>query len=356
MYNTFLQRLRGSTYYLPLRNSNAGMYIAVGKRCFLIDSGTNAEDAELILNALTKKGWILDAILNTHAHIDNFGGNYYLYKKLAPPPKILASKPEAKVIENPRYLRQTSYVTIKPIESKLKPKVEEPEDEVWADYDDEDDDDDEYMRPRKKGPVKKTLPTEPDPEPAEESPSIPLLPKPCPVSHHLIPGQPIIINANEKIQVVDLGGHTAGQLGFITPNDVLFMGDSILSEEEIANSPIPVSVDIDKTKATLNYLQTSGESIFVPSHGRALEFDISSEVFLNQQQINMVEETMLMHLQMPRTTDELVALIFASFEMEENVINFYNINATVTAFMEYLRKTNKVKIIYEKGKSRWFAI
>ena len=391
---TYLQRLRGSTYFSPLSSTNVGMYIAPGKRCYLIDSGSNDEDAEVILNAITKKGWILEAILNTHAHLDNFGGDAFLYKKLDPPPKIYATRNDAQIIENPRYLQSVSYVNIKgpgaiqPLKKQEPVEEEEDDDEydedydeeeaddeaeyddddsededddeaqdgedIWADYEDDDEEEDDDEKPKKK-PELKQLP-KPEPKKAESSSMI-ITPKGCPVRNYLVPNQPLNIpGTKEKFQILDLSGHTAGQVGIVTPDGICFIGDSLLTTEEIGNNPIPSYVDISKTKISLDTLCKAPYSTFVPTHGRILEFDISTEVFLNKQQLNMVEEAILMHLQMPRTTDELVALIFASFELEENVTNFYSINTTVKAFMEYLRKSSKVKVIYEKGQSRWFAI
>ena len=53
--------------------------------------------------------------------------------------------------------------------------------------------------------------------------------------------------------------------------------------------------------------------------------------------------------------DEVVALVLASFEMAGNIPNFYMISSTISAYLEDLKRSNKLKAIHEKGKTRWFA-
>ncbi|MFN4151531.1 MAG: hypothetical protein ACK4IX_11355, partial [Candidatus Sericytochromatia bacterium] len=127
------------------------------------------------------------------------------------------------------------------------------------------------------------------------------------------------------------------------------------SGKELADSPIPYSADVTKTRKTLDYLLHSKYTLFVPTHGKPMEFTITDQVYNNQRQIKMLEETILMHLSMPKTTDELVALVLASFEVEENVPNFYLISSTISAYVEDFKKSGRIKGIHERGKTRWFA-
>jgi hypothetical protein len=93
----------------------------------------------------------------------------------------------------------------------------------------------------------------------------------------------------------------------------------------------------------------------VPTHGKPLEFSINSEVLFHKRQIEMIEEAILLHLQMPRTREELVALIFATFGIEQTIPNFYMMSSTIVSFLNHLKRDRRVAIIHEDGKTRWFT-
>lgn len=320
-----LEHIRGGTYYFPLKHSNAGLYM-YKKQCVLIDAGSSEEEGKDITEYMASKGLTLESILITHAHADNIAGAHYIKNKTKA--KLYASKEEGIVIENPKRSTYSAIV------SQLK-EVEVTESNVQGEKDKV-----IHFIPTKKKIVQHTV----------------LKHEKCVVDGQLIPGKPFVMPlAKHSLEIINLSGHSAGQVGIVTPDKVFFIGDSLYSTEELAENPIAYAQDINKTKKTLDYLLKSKYTLFVPTHGKPFDFTITGEVYNNQRQIKMVEDTILMHLSMPKTTDELVALVLESFDIEENIPNFYLISSTVSAYLDELKKEKKVKAIHERGKTRWFA-
>lgn len=305
--------LKGGTGYFPLKYTNVGFY-SFKKHAVLIDSGSTDEEGKLICDYLENKGIKLEAIIITHAHADNLGGAFYIKNNTKA--KLLSTKEEAIIIENPK---RSNYSCIiqekKDVEEIFNGKI-----------------------------VKKTV-----------TQNIMLNHQKCLVDSKIEHNKPFFTPSfKHRFDIIDLAGHSIGQIGVITPDKVFFIADSIYSIKELEQNPIPYSIDITKAKKALELLLYSKSTIFVPTHGKHIEFSITAEVYNNQRQIKMVEENILMHLTTPKTTDELVALVLSSFGIEENVPNFYLVTSTINAYLQDLKASSKIKAILEKGKTRWF--
>lgn len=318
-----LEHIRGGTYYFPLKYSNAGLYM-YKKQCVLIDTGSSEEEGKEITEYLKSKGLTLESILITHAHADNVAGTHYIKSKTKA--KLYASKEEASIIENPKKSNYSAIV------SQMK-EVEVTETNV------EGEDKIIHFVPTKKMVLQHTV----------------LKHDKCLVDSHLVAGKNYTTALKQNFEVISLSGHSLGMLGYITPDKVFFIGDALYSSKDLADNPIPYTVDVSKFKKTLEYLLKTKYTSFVPTHGKPLDFSITAEVYNNQNQIKMIEESILMHLSMPKTTDELVALVLQSFQVEENIPNFYLISSTISSYLDDFKKDKKVKAIHEKGKTRWFA-
>lgn len=356
-----LEHLRGGSYYFPLKYTNVGLYM-YKKHCIIVDTGSFEEEGKAITDYMVSKGLTLDAIMVTHAHADNLAGAYYIKNKTKAP--LYSTKEESLIIENPKRSNYSAII------SEIR--------EVEVIEDEDNEEEEEIPKPTLPAPsnlqqqlakATKNLSAQVPQKAQQMKPVTHFIPTKKKVTHHtvlthkkclvdnfLIPGKVFVMpSCKHKFEIIPLPGHSLGQVGIITPDKVFFIGDSLYSAEELSENPIPYAADVTKAKKTLEYLLKSKYTLFVPTHGKPLDFSITVDVYNNQRQIKMLEETILMHLSMPKTTDELVALVLASFDIEENVPNFYLISSTISAYLEDLKKANKLKVIHEKGKTRWFA-
>jgi len=342
---------------MALEHSNLGLYVHK-KKGVLIDSGYTEEDANWIAELLESEGIRLEAILNTHAHPDNSGGSSYLKKRMGC--KIYATATQRPFLENPsrsNYLAMVQAVVDKEREETEKQlrraqlkaenqKQEAPPEEGAS----------AEVPPETESLASDDLGTEPVVEflEGEHKRSI-IKPKPCQVDGTLDPKKPFSMSTGKQFQIVELSGHVMGMCGVVTPDDVFFIGDALYTFDELAEKPIPYLESVEAFKKTLDYLLATAYSNFVPTHGKPLEFSINSEVLFHKRQIEMIEDAILLHLQMPRTREELVALIFATFGIEQTIPNFYMLSSTIVSFLNHLKRERRLAIIHEDGKTRWFT-
>lgn len=316
---------------MALEHSNLGLFVHK-KRGVLIDSGYTESDAQWIGDLLESDVIHLEAILNTHAHPDTSGGSSYLKKRFGC--KVYASQTQRPFIEHPNrsnYISMVQAAVDKEREEHLALKEAESSEASSAE-------EESSQQLQDQAPRRSVI-----------------QPKPCTVDGTLSPQRPFVMSTGKAFTIVDLSGHVIGQYGVVTPDNVFFIADSLYTYAELSEKPIPYLESVDQFRKTLALLLNTSYSHFVPAHGAAMEFSISSEVLFHQRQLDMIEQAILLHLQMPHTKEELIALLFATFGIEETIPNFYMMSATIISFLNALKRLGKVTIIHEDGKTRWFV-
>lgn len=326
-------RIQGSTSWMSLEHSNIGLYVNK-KKGVLIDSGYTEEDALWITELLESEAIRLEAILHTHGHPDSSGGAHYLKKKTGC--KVYVSKGQRNVIEHPN---RSNYIAM--VQAAVDKEHEEAE-------------------------AQRKQATEAE-EAAQEQAETAVIqeealskraviePKPCQIDGILDPSRPFVMSTGKSFTIIDLSGHVVGQVGIVTPDNVFFIADSLYTFDELTEKPIPYLESVEQFKKSLTQLLNTSYSRFVPAHGKPMEFSISNEVLFHQKQLDMIEQAIVLHLQMPRTREELVALLFATFGIEQTIPNFYMMSATIVSFLNYLKRIGRATIIHEDGKTRWFV-
>ncbi len=327
-------RLQGSTSYISLEHGNVGLYVHK-RRGLLIDSGYTEEDAQFIGDLIEGEGIKLEAILNTHAHPDSSGGSFYLKKRLGC--KVFISQAQRNFLEHPG---RSNYIAM--VQAAVDKEKEEAEQE--------------RKKLEEAGEASAAGLKLPD------STTQDLLikravvePKPCPADGVINPHKAFSLSTGKMVNIIDLSGHVVGMYGVVTPDNVFFIADSLYTFDELADKPIPYIESVEQFRKTLDVLLQTPYSRFVPTHGKPLEFSISNEVLFHQRQLEMIEQAIILHLQMPHTREELVALLFATFGIEQTIPNFYMMSATIVSFLNYLKRQRKITIVHEEGKTRWFA-
>lgn len=324
------QRIQGTSFWMPLEHSNVGLYVHK-KKGVLIDSGYTEEDAQRIGDLLESEAIKLEAILNTHAHPDNSGGSYYLKKRFGC--KVYISQAQRIFLENPN---RSNYISM--VQAAVAKEKEHLEQQATAQATEE------------------TSPILP-PEMGSENflKRAVIQPKPCSVDGILSPNRPFVMSTGKSFQIIDLSGHVMGQYGVVTPDQVFFIADALYTFDELSEKPIPYLESVEQFKKTLSLLLQTLYSDFVPTHGQPLAFSINDEVLFHQRQIEMIEQAIILHLQMPHTKEELTALLFATFEIEQTIPNFYMMTSTIISFLNFLKRQRRITIIHEDGKTRWFV-
>lgn len=296
-----MHKVKGQTYVFNV-GSNVGVYVTGKDSCVLIDAGAGANAGDQIWTALTAEGLKPEGVILTHAHLDNCSGAAQLRKEGA---MVYASMTDAQNLGSPN--RAVGPI----IGGKAQPAPTPP------------------------GGLTVTIPVG--------------------VDRKLMPNTAFSAKNGKPLQLLDLAGHTKGQLGVVTPDGVCFMADAVASRAQLAREPVFELADPAAYRRSLDLLQRGKTTEFVPTHGPVYDFSIADEIRFNRMQLALVEEAVLTHLRYPYTVEELAALLLATFAMDESVTHLAMVTQTANALVNDLKKTNKVKNIHEEGKSRFFV-
>ncbi len=208
-----VNHLIGNTYYYDAF-TNVGIYKLKENEAVLIDSCDHNRMVKSLDRQLSEKGLSISMIINTHSHFDHICGNRYFQDKYGC--RLLSTRLEQSFILNPDLEDNFYSVAL--------------------------------------GQAKSSS-----------------------LSYGTQPSQTEIITRESipaGFETVELPGHSFEMIGVRTPDDVLFLADSVLSELTWDNYRLPFFYNVNKSLDTFRKVKDMKARLFVPSHNPPLE-DIS---------------------------------------------------------------------------------
>lgn len=259
-----------------------------GNEAFAVDGGGDKDAAKKILRHLEGKN--LRAVYLTHSHADHIGGCALLYERTGC--AIFAPGIESAFTQYPILEPMTLY----------------------------------GGRPPKELHHKFLL--------AKESPAMPLGAMP------------------DGWEAIPLPGHSPAMTGYRTPDDVVFLGDCLSSEQTLEKYPIGYLYDVGQYLDTLEKLTVMKAVLFVPAHAPAT-IDIAPLAQKNRQAVQAVAEQIVAFCQTPIGFDELLAKLFAHYGMAMTVQQHALVGSTVRSYLSYLCDTERLSMTVFDNQMRW---
>ena len=293
-----LKRIKGDTYYIegPV---NTGVYVYYKSRCIVVDTGSSEDWGRKIYKALEAEGLHLSLIINTHSHADHFGGNNLLVKRTGA--EVAATAIEAAIISNP-YLEPFYLYSAHPpkfLQNKF------------------------------------------------------LMGKQSRVDRIIGPGKLEVEGA--EVDIVDLKGHSPGQIGVGTPDGVLMTADAYFSAKIAQKYKLLYYTNIGDTLDTLKSIKKTGYSYYLPSHGD-LETDIKELVDVNLNVINEIMGIIRWELLRPMTREELGNAVSERLDLKLNPSQHYLNQSCLAAYLSYMADLGMVQGRIEGGRMVWEAV
>ena len=293
-----LNHIKDNIYYISAP-VNMGMIVNERKEALLVDTGIDDSVSRKVRRMLEEKGFTLKGIIITHAHADHCGGAPYLVKSTGA--KVYATGIEKTVLEypvwEPVYLFGGAYPP-QPLRNKF------------------------FLAP---GVV---------------------------VDQELEPGVHNV--AGSEVEIVDLAGHTLGQVG-VAAGGVLFCADAIIGQDILSKHGIPLNTNIHRSLETFALLEERRESHFLPAHGALLE-DIKMVTAANRRRVEDTIDHLLSLMSIRRTAEEILAAACAKFGVHiGNPGQYYLMHLTVLAYLSYLLDKKLITTTYRDNR-QYFSL
>lgn len=262
------------------------------KEVCLIDSGVDKIVAKVVDELLVENGFTVKFIINTHYHADHCGGNNYFKDKYDC--KIYSNKFNASLISN----------------FDIAPAV------IWG-----------------ATPIREVLNNYfyATPTPAEDIENF---------------------NLPDGFEIVSLPGHCIDMIGVRTPDNVLFLGDAVISKETIENHPLTYIYEIGEHLKTLEKLKGIKASLYVPYHAEPVK-KIKPLCDVNIQGIHQNIEDIKRICKEPRSIDEVISIFFNEKGFKLSMYKYAVEGGIVKTYITYLYNEGQMLATNENNFIKW---
>ncbi|MGN0468723.1 MAG: MBL fold metallo-hydrolase [Acutalibacteraceae bacterium] len=276
-----------NTYYLSCF-SNIGVYDLKNGEVILIDSGDHKKSVHDLDKILEERNWRVKAIFNTHSHIDHITGNKYFTEKYGC--EVYASEIERLIVNEPNIEGSYLFNGV---------------------------------------PVRRL----PDGRLTDKGVHAKILTK------AVLP---------DGFETAPLPGHNFNMIAIKTPDDVWFIGDSILMKETFDEYKIPFFLNINKSIETIKKLSELKGKVFVPSHVPASE-DISELAAFNIQRIEQLKEYFFESCK-GLSVEELIEKADNDLSLRLNPDKYAKVSLTVKSYLQSLLEDGRITADIERSR------
>lgn len=261
----------------------------------LIDSGVDRVVAKVVDKLLIDNNFEVRLIINTHYHADHSGGNAYFKAKYGC--KIVATKINAALVSN----------------YDICPAI------IWG-----------------AAPINEILnnyfyatPTD-----TEDIENIEL------------PG---------GLEYIELPGHCISMICVRTCDDILFLGDAVVSRDTLEKHPLSYIYEIGSYLKSLDKLKKITAKIYIPYHAEPVKH-IRNLVKANRQcvldNIELIREICLE----PRDIDEIISMYFNRKELKLSLYKYAVEGGIIRTYITYLHNNGELEVENVDNFIRWRTI
>lgn len=276
-----------NTYYLKAF-ANVGIYDLGNGEVILIDSGDHKKSVEDLDTFLSERNFRVKMIINTHSHIDHISGNKFFKEKYGC--EVYASEIECSLVSEPN-IEGLFFFNGVPIRRLPDTRVTD------------------------KGTPAKLLTAD-------------VLP--------------------QGFETVSLPGHNFNMIGVKTPDDVWFIGDSILTKETFESYKVPFFLNINESIETAKMLPSLKGKLFVPAHAPASE-DITELALFNAKRLTELKEYFY-SICNGRSFEEILAKADEDFAMRLTPDKYAKCSITIKSHLQALINDGRITAEIERSR------
>ncbi len=163
------------------------------------------------------------------------------------------------------------------------------------------------------------------------------------------PWEETVVFCGVTFGVVHTPGHSPDHISIRTPDDVLYLGDAVLTGEELRRAKLPYFFSHQEAIASMERLRGEKAACYLAAH-RGIYDDIGSIIDENISVIQDRTRQVLALIDRPMTMGKLQERVCQQFGLLTNNISracLYERNVRIYA--EYLRDTGQVEVTAKQG-------
>lgn len=298
-----LLHVLGSTYAAAATTALLPVYKLTDRDIVLIDTGYAKLDRSALTNLIDENGWRVRAVLCSHAHWDHTGNVRYLQQRYGAQAAI--SLIEAGISVNPDSYR-ANYVALT------------------------------YGKSRE------------------------LFLEECFTADRVIFPQDDHIDVDgARFGVLPLPGHSAGHIGFVTPDGAAYIGDCLLDSHEIAGAKLPTSMYIARDLESKESLRGADYPAYILAHKQVITDPAQLPALID-------ENIAFIHRKADELLEDLTdGMTFSdwiyAFCQRENIrtkqeLKFSIVERNFTNFADWLTDTGKVRVERDFCAKRYYRV
>lgn len=279
--------IKGNTYVLDLGMMLLPYYKLDHQKIILLDAGLKERHLEKLERFLSENQYHVEGILCTHGHVDHIGNVNYFKEKY-----------QCEVA-----LPEEEYFVIGSLDQLELFFSPTPRDQVCSQY------------------------------------------------GHMIFKPDVLIKKNHEMitfcgvdfKVIHTPGHSIHHVGFITPDDVSYLGDALLSPEVMAQAKLPYSYNLLKDLTSKMSLYHVEASYHVLAH-KGVYADIKDLITDNIYFYKNRGEYVLNHLETPLSFEQLFTTVMEDLSIQIKTSEKYRVlERILKGYVSYLEETHKIQ-------------
>jgi glyoxylase-like metal-dependent hydrolase (beta-lactamase superfamily II) len=156
---------------------------------------------------------------------------------------------------------------------------------------------------------------------------------------------------NSTFKWLYFGGHSIGSGGLITPDHVLFLGDTLIPSEILKKFKLPLLYSVENQYRALEKLKTNDYKHCVIGHGRKT-LSKDETILLARENIDVMEhciQLLLKAVQIPKSKETLMRDLVEELQLKLNYKEYLFGMSSVGSMLSYLIDRDLVTVILSDG-------
>lgn len=295
-----IKRIRGNTYCIDTGMTYIPFYKIDDREIIMLDSGLAGEETKEIEKFLELYSLKLAAIICSHAHVDHVGNNMYFKKKY----NCIIAMPEFEAfvcssIDNLKFYY--GYQTLSDIKENFGDMV-------------------------------------------------------CKTDIMILDNQEYIYIYGVKFKIISTPGHSPAHICIVTPDDVVYLGDSLISYEVMERAKLPYTYTISKDLKSKGKLYKFKYDKYIVAH-KGIYSNITKLVEDNINFYRNIAAKIYNIIDGNITMENIVKNAIENFHISiSGVCKYIIMERIVRSYIEYLDEMKMIKLNIEDGLIKYSKI